>query len=253
MQANNSLDDNIEKARALMPTKALRNSFDSNAHQIEWMLFEPSFRINDIARTKEFIESVIDSAKRADNSQILAKFKAVSQEMSEIVNADVQNVVNKIVNELSNSIKTDSIYVNDLNLFKKWIDLEKSVSHNRNVFDNLIKFTLDKQIVTNQEFDRILAKHEIQVYNKLSEYYLTIIAYKLNVSQTIEDFDNVLANLKTFKKMLQDRTKSNVDIINEFKSFVNSQKSLNFAQSIFDKIKNNKDFNAIVNAKEPDN
>ncbi|VEU61121.1 Uncharacterised protein [Mycoplasmopsis bovigenitalium] len=252
MQVNNSLDDNIEQARELMPTKALRNSFDSNAHQIELMLFEPSFRINDIARTKEFIEGVIAGAKSTDNSQILAKFKAVSHEMNEIVNADVQNVVNKIVNELLNNIGANSIYVNDLKEFKKSIDLEQSVSYNRNVFDNLIKFTLDNQIVANKEFDRILAKHEIQVYNKLSEYYLTIIAYKLDVSQTLEDFDNVLANLKTFKKMLQDRTKTNADIINEFKSFVDSQKELNFAQNIFDKIKNNKDFNAIVNANEPD-
>ncbi|BAW18385.1 hypothetical protein MBVG596_0760 [Mycoplasmopsis bovigenitalium] len=252
MQANNSLDDNIKQAWELMPTKALRNSFDSNAHQIELMLFEPSFRINDIARTKEFIEGVINDAKSVDNSQILAKFKAVSHEMNEIVNADVQNVVNTIANELLNNISADSIYVNDLKEFKKSIDLEQPVSYNRNVFDNLIKFTLDNQIVANQEFDRILAKHEIQVYNKLSEYYLTISAYKLDVSQTVEDFDNVLANLKTFKKMLQDRTKTNADIINEFKSFVDSQKEFNFAQNIFNKIKNNKDFNAIVNANEPD-
>ncbi|MBZ4195399.1 hypothetical protein LAD73_01525 [Mycoplasma sp. 1331] len=251
MQNENSLDDNIATAHSLMPTKALRYSFDSNAQQIEEMLFNSEFRINDIARTKAFIEDTVKLYEASDNSKIINKFKSVTDEMNEIVNADSKNVINIIANRLLKDIEKNSQHARVIERLQKSADVNKSVSHNREIFDQLIKYAINNEIIPQSELNSTLSHSQVDVYNKLTEYFLTVTQYKLDGSKTVEDLENVLANLKTFRKMLQDRSKSNDEIVKEFNSFVKLQTDIDLGRTILNKILKNDDIKDIINASKP--
>ncbi|BAP39570.1 hypothetical protein [Metamycoplasma canadense] len=249
MQKDNSLDDNIIKANYLMPTKSLRYKFDSISQQIEWMLFEPSFRINDIAKNKEFIEEIIVDYSKNFNQAIIDKFNSASSEMNEIVNSDSQNVINIIANAILKSLPNDSKYIWTVKQLKNSVDINKLPIFNRKIFDQLINIAKNAKIFSKNELNTLLNHKQVYAYDKISEYFLTGIKYKLDSSISIEDIEDALANLKTFKIMTLDSELTNEKIIKEFIKFVQLQKNeINLGKEILNKIFDNSSYKEIVNA-----
>ncbi|BBG40806.1 hypothetical protein MCAL106L_0305 [Mycoplasmopsis californica] len=222
MQYKNSLDDNVLQLERLLPTKALKAKAVQNIHQIEDSIFEPSFRINDLARNKRVVEHILSDAKSTKFDVIREKFANNMDKMKSLVNANVVNVAQNIINY------TNHIYPLSLDIQNQLLDLKTKLNVDANIEFNyaIIKTILESiensQKLSKKEFIEILELNSVNNYLSLAHHYLQHTSQLLDTSVSEADLDNALNNLKTAKKMIDSSTSSIPVIVNEFKSFVNS-------------------------------
>ncbi|QJR44169.1 hypothetical protein [Mycoplasma miroungirhinis] len=248
LQTNNSLDDNVKQLIQQYPTLALRNEVMQNVFQIENDLLNQKFRINDIAINKTHIENKLKDSS-LENQEFVKKYNQVILEMNEIVNGNFENVFNNTLSLIKKDQTLSAEINNQINDLQSAISENNLARINREIFDKLIDLMVKNNLVAEKELNDHLALKSVYTYLSLSDYLENTSTLKIESSQSINDLQDALDNLKTFKNMLESKNSTNQQIIDEYINFVKAFPNISF-NSQAQQLKQDPNFLNLINIKD---